>query len=144
MFSFTVIALSTATIILGSVSRPSTMAARSIAGRGMRWLGRHSYELYLFHIIVLGVMRDIVPGEALGTVWQIPWLLLFLLVSVAAAAGVARTVGGPANTALRRRLGFEEWRRLSQVPSFGRLLMEARLDPQNLPDRHASLRGNDL
>lgn len=104
MFSFTVIALSTAAIVLGSVSRPSTMAARSIAGRGIRWLGRHSYELYLFHIIVLGIMRDIVPGKALGTVWQIPWLLLFLLVSAGVAAGVARVVGDPANMALRRRL----------------------------------------
>lgn len=104
MFSFTIIALSTAVIILGSTSRPVTIAAGSAAGRGIRWLGRHSYELYLFHIIVLGVMRNIVPGAALGTVWQVPWLLLFLLVSVAVAAGVARTVGGPANTALRRRL----------------------------------------
>ncbi len=103
-FSFTVIALSTAAIILGSVSRPSTMTARSIAGRGIRWLGRHSYELYLFHIIVLGIMRDIVPGAALGTVWQIPWLLLFLGISTAVAAGIARTVGDPANAALRRRL----------------------------------------
>ena len=41
-------------------------------------------------------------------------------------------------------LGFEEWQRLSQVPSFGRLLMEARLDPQDLPDRRGSLRGDDL
>lgn len=104
IFSFTIIALATATIILGSASRPATMAARSIAGRSIRWLGRHSYELYLFHIIVLGVMRDIVPGEALGTVWQLPWLLLFLLVSIAAAAVVARTFGGPANRTLRRRL----------------------------------------
>ncbi len=104
MFSFTVIALSTAAIILGNVSRPSTMAARSIAGRTMCWIGRHSYELYLFHIIVLGIMRDVIPGKALGTVWQIPWLLLFLLVSVGMAAGVARAVGDPANMALRRRL----------------------------------------
>ncbi len=104
MFSFTVIALSTGAIILGGVSRPATMAARSIPGRGIRWLGRHSYELYLFHIIVLGIMRDIVPGKALGTVWQIPWLLSFLLVSAGVAAVVARAIGDPANTVLRRRL----------------------------------------
>ena len=41
-------------------------------------------------------------------------------------------------------LSFEEWQRLSQVPSFGRLLMEAQLDPKDLPDRHGSLRENDL
>jgi antitoxin Phd len=41
-------------------------------------------------------------------------------------------------------LSFEEWQRLSQVPSFGRLLMEARLDPEDLPNRRGSLRENDL
>ena len=41
-------------------------------------------------------------------------------------------------------LSFEEWQRLSQVPSFGRLLMEARLDPEDLPGRHGSLRENGL
>ncbi len=41
-------------------------------------------------------------------------------------------------------LGFEEWQRLSQVPSFGRLLMEAQLGPEDVPERHGSLRENDL
>jgi antitoxin (DNA-binding transcriptional repressor) of toxin-antitoxin stability system len=32
-------------------------------------------------------------------------------------------------------LSFEEWQRLSSVPSFGRLLMEAPLEPGDLPKR---------
>lgn len=32
-------------------------------------------------------------------------------------------------------LGYEEWQRLSQVPSFGRLLMAAPLTPEDLPER---------
>lgn len=32
-------------------------------------------------------------------------------------------------------LSFEEWERLSHVPSFGRLLMSAPLEPGDLPDR---------
>ena len=32
-------------------------------------------------------------------------------------------------------LGFAEWERLSRVPSFGRLLMSAPLEPGNLPER---------
>ena len=32
-------------------------------------------------------------------------------------------------------LSFEEWTRLSNVPSFGRLLAEAPLDAQDLPTR---------
>ncbi len=41
-------------------------------------------------------------------------------------------------------LGFEEWQRLSQVPSFGRLLMEARLELEDLPERDGGLREGDL
>jgi antitoxin Phd len=42
-------------------------------------------------------------------------------------------------------LSFEEWERLSRVPSFGRLLMAAPLEPGDLPDRDAgSLRNADL
>jgi len=32
-------------------------------------------------------------------------------------------------------LGFAEWERLSRVPSFGRLLMAAPLEPGDLPER---------
>jgi prevent-host-death family protein len=32
-------------------------------------------------------------------------------------------------------LGFQEWERLSQVPSFGRLLMAAPITPDDLPER---------
>jgi prevent-host-death family protein len=42
-------------------------------------------------------------------------------------------------------LGFEEWRRLSSVPSFGRLLMAAPIEPGDLPERDRSpLREVDL
>ncbi len=41
-------------------------------------------------------------------------------------------------------LGFEEWQRLSQVPSFGRLLMEACLELEDLPERDGGLRKGDL
>ena len=32
-------------------------------------------------------------------------------------------------------VSFEEWERLSSVPSFGRLLMAAPLEPDDLPER---------
>lgn len=42
-------------------------------------------------------------------------------------------------------LSFEEWERLSRVPSFGRLLMAVPLEPDDLPTRNVgSLRDLDL
>ncbi len=41
-------------------------------------------------------------------------------------------------------LSFEEWQRLSRVPSFGRLLMAAPLMPDDLPARQDGLRDVEL
>ena len=42
-------------------------------------------------------------------------------------------------------LSFEEWERLSRVPSFGRLLMAAPIEPGDLPERDAgTLREADV
>ncbi len=42
-------------------------------------------------------------------------------------------------------IGFEEWQRLSHMPSFGRLLMTAPLNVGDLPERDSSpLRRTDL
>jgi prevent-host-death family protein len=42
-------------------------------------------------------------------------------------------------------LSFEEWERLSRVPSFGRLLMAAPIGPDDLPERNsAPARAADL
>lgn len=41
-------------------------------------------------------------------------------------------------------VGFEEWERLSRVPSFGRLLMEAPLEAEDIPDRSGGMRASDL
>ena len=41
-------------------------------------------------------------------------------------------------------LSFEEWQRLSRVPSFGRLLMEAPLETEDLPPRQGGMRDTDF
>jgi len=35
-------------------------------------------------------------------------------------------------------VAFDEWERMSRVPSFGRLLMSAPIEPGDLPDRDSS------
>ena len=42
-------------------------------------------------------------------------------------------------------LSFEEWQRLSNIPSFGRYLMSAPIEPDDLPEQDTSpLRSVDL
>ncbi len=101
VFAFTWLALATSAVITGSLDSTRTEQASWLAGRAIRWLGRHSYEIYLFHIIVLAAMRDVVAGDALGPAWQVPWLLLFLSLSCLIAREVARRWSEPANTLLR-------------------------------------------
>ena len=66
------------------------------------------------------------------------------------SAVIAQAWQGEPSIIIRHRqaeavvLSFEKWQRLSQVPSFGRLLMEAQLEPEDLSDRHGSLRENNF
>ncbi|PTR34147.1 peptidoglycan/LPS O-acetylase OafA/YrhL [Luteibacter sp. OK325] len=92
-----------AAIFLVAVSRlpPGKLARR--AGRPLAWLGSHSYELYLFHIVVLGVMVELVPRAAMTPERKLPMLALFLVLSAAFAWGVARFFGDPLNRRLRAR-----------------------------------------
>jgi peptidoglycan/LPS O-acetylase OafA/YrhL len=103
---FSLVAFFTAIYLLGSVSDGSASFATGRATQFVRWLGRHSYELYLFHIIVLALMRNIWNKQTLPAVAWLPWLILFLGASVFAATLVARFVSEPANRAIRHRFGL--------------------------------------
>ena len=100
IFGFTWIAVASAAFLTGSmVAAP----ARQRRPGPLQWLGRHSYELYLFHIIVLAGMRNVVDKAGLAYAERLPWLALFLAATALAAALVARHVTGPANAAIRQR-----------------------------------------
>ena len=94
VWSFSAVALGTAAILLGchgGAPRPTAP---------LRWLGRHSYELYLFHIIVLAALRDVVPAQAMPPALIPLWLALFLTLSAIAAEAAAR-LGARAERRLR-------------------------------------------
>lgn len=92
-----------AAIFLVAVSRlPPGKVARQ-AGGPLAWLGSHSYELYLFHIVVLGVMGQWVPRAAMTPEYKLPMLALFFVLSAAFAWVIARYFGDPINRRLRAR-----------------------------------------
>jgi peptidoglycan/LPS O-acetylase OafA/YrhL len=100
-FGFSFIALATSLILLTAPDRTESRPVRWLAP--LRWMGRHSYELYLFHIIVLAGMRDLVPRDALANAAKPLWLALFVALSCAVAWLVSRLFSEPLNDALRQR-----------------------------------------
>jgi len=105
VFGFTLMAFATSIYLLGSARAAAPSARLLAATRPLRWLGRHSYEVYLTHIVVLAAMRNVVDRGGLSYAARLPWLALFLALSCVAAALMARFVAEPANMALRRWLG---------------------------------------
>lgn len=67
----------------------------------LRWWGRHSYELYLFHIVLLAGLRLVWTRQTIGHDARLPLLLAFLAASSLLAAGVARGVSDPLNRRCR-------------------------------------------
>jgi peptidoglycan/LPS O-acetylase OafA/YrhL len=69
----------------------------------LRWLGRHSYELYLFHIVILALMRNVYArGELQPLGWAF-WFAFFVILSGMLAHLVAQYISEPANLAIRTR-----------------------------------------
>ncbi|HUA80566.1 MAG TPA: acyltransferase [Dyella sp.] len=81
---------------------PAGGFARRLGGP-LAWLGAHSYELYLFHIIVLGIIVERVPRGTMAVAHKLPMLAVFFVLSAMLAWGMARFCGDPLNRWLRRR-----------------------------------------
>ncbi|MDR3388298.1 MAG: acyltransferase [Rudaea sp.] len=104
VFGFSAIALSTSILLVSSPALPRADWSSSRVLQPLNWLGRHSYELYLFHIIVLALMRDLVSRDSLGYAIKLPWLALFIALSAGVAGVISRLFSEPANQALRQYL----------------------------------------
>ncbi|MFZ6775437.1 acyltransferase family protein [Undibacterium sp. Ji83W] len=100
---FTLISLCSAVFLMATIrsSQQGWASRKGLVWLG--WMGRHSYELYLFHIIVLALMRNVVSKKTLSYEMRLPCLFLFLLLSAVLAGLVARYVAEPANTYLRNK-----------------------------------------
>ncbi len=102
VWGVTAMGLGTAALLLASTAGTRSRPGR--VGAGLGWLGRHSYELYLFHLPVLAAMRVVLPPEHAAPGIKPAWLLAFLLLSGAVAGLIARLFAEPANRMLRRQL----------------------------------------
>lgn len=103
VYGFSLVAACTALYLFAAVNDGTPGPATGSLTRPLRWMGRHSYELYLLHIIVLGLMRNVVDRAQLPAAAWLPWLALFLVLSAAVASAAASTVSDPVNAWVRRR-----------------------------------------
>lgn len=101
---FSAIAFFTAIFLFGTAREARMPPLAAGITRPLRWMGRHSYELYLFHIVVLALLRNLVGRNELSYATRLPWLALFIGLSCITATLVARHVSLPASRAIRRRL----------------------------------------
>ncbi|HEX5684067.1 MAG TPA: acyltransferase [Ideonella sp.] len=108
VFGFSAMALSAA-VFIWATRRPATTFGGGLrralvrATTPLRWLGRHSYELYLFHVIVLAGMRQFFSRESLHHDQRAPLLLAFVLSSALLAALISRHFAEPINRRWRLR-----------------------------------------
>lgn len=95
-------ALGTAVLLLGGHERsadPVRRGSRPLMMLG--WLGRLSYELYLFHLIVLGLMRTTFPPRATSGDAKLLLLAAFLVLSAGLATLISRFYAEPLNRRIR-------------------------------------------
>ncbi len=107
VWGMTFMALGAAVFVSVEGAEREVAQGRAFADRlaaPVAWLGRHSYELYLFHIVLLSLMRTALLPETMAPGAKLPWLVVFLAASAAVAWGIARMYSEPMNRWLRERL----------------------------------------
>jgi len=100
-------ALGTAVLLLGAHERSADLVrhgSRPLVMLG--WLGRLSYELYLFHLVVLGLIRTTFPPRATFGDAKLLLLVGFLILSAWVATLISRFFAEPLNRRIRR-LGLD-------------------------------------
>lgn len=83
----------------------------------LRWSGNLSYELYLFHLVVLGGLRTLYPPSATHGDEKLLLLGVYLVLSAAVSMLIARRYATPLNHFVKR-----QWlRAAARVPGGARL-----------------------
>jgi peptidoglycan/LPS O-acetylase OafA/YrhL len=115
VFGVTGIALGTAVLLIGAYANGARGSARLLAP--LRWSGKLSYELYLFHLVVLGGLRTLYPPSAMHGNEKPLLLGVYLVLSAAVSILIARGYATPLDRFVKRQwLGAS-----ARVPDCARL-----------------------
>ncbi|XID75110.1 acyltransferase family protein [Alkanindiges sp. WGS2144] len=100
-----IMACGTAVLILGRLNSSSNQYT-GVAKRGLSTLGRYSYELYLFHLVILGLIKVIAPPLMVSGNEKLLWLAVFLAGTLLLAFVIARFYSIPLNRWIRQKFPF--------------------------------------
>ena len=79
LISFPIVGIATG-LLIASVIHPASILSSWLSNPVVQWIGTRSYGLYLWHWIVIQVLR---PGYDLNwATWQVIALQIFIMVSV--------------------------------------------------------------
>jgi peptidoglycan/LPS O-acetylase OafA/YrhL len=102
VWGVSVMALGTAGLILSTLPRAAEAPRRrGIAVWPLLACGRLSYELYLFHLLILGGLRSVFPPDDISGNTKLLLMVLYCLSSFGLAAVVSRCFAEPANRFIR-------------------------------------------
>ncbi len=105
VYGVTLMALGTALVILLTNARAAALPAdRTRISAVITWFGRLSYELYLFQLIVLGLIRSLYPVGFVTGNEKLILLAVYLPCTAAIATIVGRAYSEPLNRAIRSSL----------------------------------------
>ncbi|MBN3565577.1 acyltransferase family protein [Burkholderia cenocepacia] len=100
VFGVSAMALGTAVLLIGAHAEHAPAHGRLLAP--LRWSGRLSYELYLFHLIVLGALRTFWPPSSTQGDGKLALLVAYLALSAALSAVIARGYATPLDRFIKR------------------------------------------
>jgi peptidoglycan/LPS O-acetylase OafA/YrhL len=120
VYGVSLIALGTGAILL-SIDQETESSAilKKKVFKSVEWMGGKSYELYLFHVIVLAIMKIVVQREQLVSSTKTSWFICYMVVSSLVAAAISRYFSEPLNGYLRARAAklITNFRKVSFVES---------------------------
>lgn len=93
-------------VLLVFAVQPSTSTFENLnpLSKLVCWLGKHSYELYLFHIVVLALMKEFIPNAILSDSSKIFLFLAFMSLSILLSYFIANFYSNVLNLKLRKWL----------------------------------------
>ncbi|MBR8158766.1 acyltransferase [Burkholderia cenocepacia] len=100
VFGVSAMALGTAVLLIGAHAEHAPAHGRVLAP--LRWSGRLSYELYLFHLVVLGALRTLWPPSVTHGDGMLALLVAYLALSAGASVIIARGYATPLDRFIKR------------------------------------------